>query len=312
MFKNALFTDNENSKRIPSGVQTQPVLTPSIVKARNKKDWNHELIDITKWGKRLHAFNSYRDRAIDGDLTRNDRRKATKHLVEICQLLLPLAKIGMRARWLEVESGVIDSLNANDRLSTAVMARALIEEANRCQLVARDLTLLQNKKNKSSYKDVKKIANRFYFWVLPKVRLRTEEELQHPPNYLYDSMDPRLKDNWETINDYVHPNYGSHQILTKPSISFHATIVKILESCYEVFFEISWLSGGVGTVAKNKGLFQQHPPISTADALSRLGIEFNKMMSPRVFETDTINELIEVLKNEEEYEIDEISESQMK
>ena len=307
MFKDKLFTAKKFSPKA-SDTNRQKMLTPPIVMARNEKNWEIDHIDLRKWAYHIDVFHELRRRFLNQDLSRPERLQATKYLIKTCGLLIPLAKKGMRARWLEVEFGLIDSLDASDPVSTAITCRSLIEEASRCQIISRDFNLLQGKKNKISVNDLKCIADRFYFWIIPRTFPRTKEELKNPQHYLYNGakIDTILSTSKNSVNDYVHPNYGSHKILTNPSDDFFDVVYTALEGCYQLFLNTPWLSNGIGDIPKPECLFPDQPCLSTTEVLKNLKDAYLKQASPNNINTEVIEDLIDLLESENQYPMGEI------
>ena len=215
---------------------------PAIVARRNDYSWAKSDISLGQWTNNLRQFKACYDSIKNADLPRVRRQLAKKDSIKICQKLRPLIEAGMHTRWLEVESAVCLCMHDGDILCASLMVRGLLEEADRCQLIARDIKTLQSRPLKYSEK-TQEIMDRLYFWALPRLEPRTKKEIETPvPRKNYGAMDERLSTCMFAINDYVHPNYGSHVVLLRPLESQAIEIIKeCLTVAYTIFFEINWL-----------------------------------------------------------------------
>ena len=132
----------------------------------------------------------------------------------------------MHARWLEVESGICQCLNGSDIGSAALLVRGILEEADRCNLIQKDIKKLSLKKLKYSV-EVEDLFQRLVLWGLPRVKPRSEEEIKAKiPRQKYSKMDPRLFESINKINEYVHPNYGSHVVTIRPTQAHALEVIK--------------------------------------------------------------------------------------
>ena len=231
------------SQMPPENKPTQRLSLPSRLQDRNKCGWDKNKVDLKDWRDRLSLFLSCRSDIASPSATRQKRRVAKKNIVNACKQVRELVRHGMRARWLEVERGVVRCVLGVDVASAALMVRGLLEEADRCQLIEADLKRLRATSVIPS-SEIIKIADRFYYWSLPRVRARSPEEIKSKvPRGSYSPMDPRLHECMNLINDYVHPNYGSHIVFVDPIESKAIeTITHCLSCIYTIFFEISWLN----------------------------------------------------------------------
>ena len=112
---------------------------------------------------------------------------------------------------------------------------------DRCQLIAQDLKAL-NKKSLVYSQELQQTFDRFYFWALPRIKPRSDIEIASPvKRSAFARIDDRLKLCLDSINDYVHPNYGSHVAYLRPLSQPIDTIKSCLHAVYSIFFEINWL-----------------------------------------------------------------------
>ena len=241
MYPNILFPEIASQANI-NRPQEPRLHTPKIVMRRNNYSWSKTDISLKKWGANLRQFKTCYDDIKNPDLSRALRQLAKKNSIKISLKLRPLVESCMYTRWLEVESAVCLCMFDGDILSASLMIRGLLEEADRCQLIARDITTLQSRSLKYSEK-IQEIMDRLYFWVLPRLEPRTMQEIKTPvPRKNYGVMDKRLSTCMKAINDYVHPNYGSHVVLLRPLESQAIEKIKeCLTVAYTIFFEINWL-----------------------------------------------------------------------
>ena len=277
---------------------------PPIIKDRNALSWHRINIDLRQWSGKLKEFKACRGKIERMESSRVGQqlsryRVVKKNSPQICRQLVPLVKAGMHARWLEIESGICDCLMKNDMLAAALLARGLVEEADRCQLIDKDLKELQSSSLRYS-PQLRDIMHRLYFWGLPRLRPRTMDEMKVPvPRRKYEEMDQRLSLSMQELNDYVHPNYGSHVALLRP-LDSHVleTLNNVLIKTYEIFFEIDWLC--VESPAKEKRMIQ-HEKITTKsiiEKLEELFSEFQKQPKVGVLVRDDFDSLIEYLNIE--------------
>jgi len=276
--------------------------TPTIVARRNEYSWEKSDISLGHWEKKLHEFNDCYEALKNPDLPRVRRQLAKKNSIQISKNLRPLIEAGMHARWLEVESAVCQCVYDSDILCATLITRGLLEEADRCQLIARDIKTLQAKTLKYS-PTVQAIMDRLYFWALPKLKPRTKKEIETPvPRKNYGPMDDRLENCMVAINDYVHPNYGSHVVLLRPLESQAIeTIKEGLTIAYTIFFEINWLCGIAGH--KHKKIVQPDEIDSEVilDTLLKILASARKLI-PSNLKSFYFGYLITRLRNEKDFQ----------
>tara|TARA_B100000787_G_C16190699_1_gene297315 strand:- start:503 stop:2395 length:1893 start_codon:yes stop_codon:yes gene_type:complete len=241
MYPNILFSEIASQTNIDLSPLDR-LHTPAEVLRRNDYSWAKIEISLKEWVSNLQQFKACYEDIKNPDLPRVRRQLAKKNSIKISQKLRPLIEVSMHTKWLEVESAVCRCMHDDDILSASMMIRALLEEADRCQLIAKDIKTLQSRSLKYSEK-TQEIMDRLYFWVLPRLKPRTKREIKTPvPRKNYGVMDERLVVCMSAINDYVHPNYGSHVVLLRP---LESQAIEIIKKClivaYSIFFEINWL-----------------------------------------------------------------------
>lgn len=215
----------------------------SLLAKRNRTLPMQSKGDLTSYVTDLKKFTVLYDEGQPDDHLgpREDRRR----LLAILRRLVPLIRAGMWVRWLDIEKGLSLTLQQENLLGTALLARTLAEESLRAIELSRDCNQLlghdTNERIKSE--DLYKIADRFHTWALPRTRQRTLDQVkQKAASVSIDSIDSEIDEARAKLNDYVHPNYGSHRAAYDPTETNAAiTVIDAVTTIYDRYFLEPWL-----------------------------------------------------------------------
>jgi len=168
--------------------------------------------------------------------------------------LIPLVMTSLWARWLDLERGLSIALKSENLLSLSLITRTMAEECLRGIALKKSCELLIKNTNTRKKRDLETIGKNFLDWGLPRLKMHSSYEMQKKSR-----MPKRNEDNSEIdlmrirLNDYVHPNYGSHQVATTPlSISAPRIILDSIICLYLRFYENPWLNSHQVIKAKVK------------------------------------------------------------
>ena len=140
---------------------------PEIVKVRNNYSWQTKNVNLSDWVDRLREFHNLIEIIKNKNYNRKKRQLLKPKSILAARQLIPLVSAGMHARWLEVESGICQCLNGSDIGSAALLVRGILEEADRCNLIQKDIKKLSLKKLKYSV-EVEDLFQRLVLWVFPE------------------------------------------------------------------------------------------------------------------------------------------------
>jgi len=208
----------------------------------------------------------------DLQLPKRDERYKFYH--DFCRCLLglqPFIESARWVRWIHLERALAIAAASGDLLTSALVLRTQIEELavlSNLDKYARQtpcsLADLERKTRASTIEcgEIRRYAELVKDRLLPRTQRATEEELTDPKN---PPKKPRDLDFvFHRLNDYVHPNYGSHIVLITPERSAVASVlVDAFVAVYQQFFSLDWSSDIDGESEANKGKF---PAIQTAQA----------------------------------------------
>ena len=111
-------------------------------------------------------------------------------------------------------------------------------------------------------------------------------------------MDPRLFESINKINEYVHPNYGSHVVTIRPTQAHALEVIKqSLAVAYEVYFEIDWLNNS--EVSKTRKIYpsDNEGKIGIVETLNYILSETKKHYPGTLYSGD-LERLIEIVKSD--------------
>lgn len=153
----------------------------------------------------------------------------------------PLLKACVWPRWLLLESALDHAVNSGDLHLSALILRSQIEELDALRTVA---TVLVRRHDSSWDPDamddeILTLANR----VLPRLQTRTEEQLveQASDPTMASTRPDRLKQAFDRLSEYIHPNYGSHLLSVRPqSVEAASVFVEAFVAIYETFLSLPW------------------------------------------------------------------------
>ena len=176
------------------------------------------------------------------ELPRPERRRIRK----IALKLVPWVQAGIWTRWLDLENALSQCLAEDDILGSVLIGRTLIEEANRAINLQKDCIDLGKKSGASDAKlDLMSICRRFKFYALPRTGALESKQLDDV-NGFSKSLKPdgelKFEEHYRRLNDYVHPNYGSHKIVVSPGECVAGVILlEALVDVYEELLSNPWL-----------------------------------------------------------------------
>jgi hypothetical protein len=148
------------------------------------------------------------------------------------QNLRPVIAAVLWTRWLHLERALELASRAGDLLSVAVVLRTMIEELSALlRLTECQLGLL----NSESDEDLK-VAHAFAALILPRLG-----QIADPTVTSHIPIHPRLLTQYHCLNDYVHPNFGSHILVLFPERSAAGHVfLDAAVRLYGCFFEMAW------------------------------------------------------------------------
>jgi len=168
----------------------------------------------------------------------------------------PLIKIATWVRWLDLEKGLAIAIDSENLLSANLIARSLAEECMRGLALKKNYDELQTKPSVNlRWDEIKTIGKNFIDWGIPRLDQLSTEDIQEKSRNIKQNRNNELINKARIqLNDYVHPNYGSHRIVANPfGIVAPRILCESLNVIYERFFDDPWLN--VGHTVKSKKPF---------------------------------------------------------
>jgi hypothetical protein len=158
--------------------------------------------------------------------------------------LIPLVQASSWARWLDLEAGLAIALNSGNLLSATTLTRILAEECLRGISLEECCKLLLAEPTSSLHSDLKRVSKNFLDWGLPRTRQKSIQDLEKKSRTPKRNSDNKVIDLARVkLNDYVHPNYGSHRIAYDPFFTKAPVILcECLVEIYNRFYEKPWLN----------------------------------------------------------------------
>ncbi len=156
----------------------------------------------------------------------------------------PVLEIERWGRWLHLERAFQVASRSGDLLFSALLLRSMGEETIRL--------LVLDFPSKSEYLQFRNPDSAFKAWlagalvaVEPLVQSHQSAIAPHTPRYfsiaLGEKANSSIKDVNKSLNDYVHPNFGSHVLGCFPEESNGITaILSAAVSIYSAFLSMAW------------------------------------------------------------------------
>jgi hypothetical protein len=159
--------------------------------------------------------------------------------------LAPTLRAAAWPRWLFFERAFLDGSNTGDLLFSALTIRTMCEEVQKLRSL--DLNAAEIEDLAAAPDCTREYARLMLFFRTARANLDAPEDPRNfDPKSLSDLdcavfSSSRLQEAKKALNDYVHPNYGSHVAALYPE---HAAAARILLegviAAYEEFFTLSW------------------------------------------------------------------------
>jgi len=175
--------------------------------------------------------------------------------------LQPIVNTLRWVRWLHLERALAVASTTGDLLPAALILRTQIEELSvLCKLQTRE------RETPHSWEDLDKVkcpskkqcqlirsyAILLRDRVLPRISLPSQDALRRRTNL--PKKPQSLDKHFLLLNDYVHPNYGSHVVILRPEqSSIGEVVLKAFVAIYQEFFALDWASE---TPAKSQSRFE--------------------------------------------------------
>ena len=149
-------------------------------------------------------------------------------------------------RWLDLEQGLASTLREGNLIAAAVMARSLAEEAIRGIAVRKAVRMLHEGGGSSVNKQevIKRVGSTFTKWCFPSIEGRTQDHVKARTKLPKRNQENgAIEDARKKLNDYVHPNYGSHNVVHDPANSYvFEALATALCEIYKLFTSDCWLN----------------------------------------------------------------------
>jgi len=178
-----------------------------------------------------------------GEFSNKEKEHVTN--LEICwnlaRKLVPLIRTANWVRWFDLEKGLAIAFDSENILSSTLITRTLAEETIRGMILENNCQTLIN--GDISHRDMQMIGKNFKDWGLPRIEKKSIEEITKKSRRLKkNASNSEIIDLKNKLNDYVHPNYGSHRIVLDPlNTSSPELFISSLNSIFDNFFKHPWL-----------------------------------------------------------------------
>jgi hypothetical protein len=144
-------------------------------------------------------------------------------------------------RWLLLEAALDHAANSGDLHLSALVLRSQIEELDALRTVA---TVLSRREEGSWDGDAMAEAIRTLTErVLPRLQTKTEEQLLEKASdeEIAATRPQALQQAHDRLDEYVHPNYGSHVLSVRPhSVEAARVFIDAFVAIYEAFLSLPW------------------------------------------------------------------------
>jgi hypothetical protein len=205
-------------------------------------------------------------------------RSAQWQVIEYLRPNLPRVLAAIRwPRWLLLERAFLDGAETGDILFAALALRSMCEEVRWQHALDVPLDRLGDLQQDLDRMDLFLRLTRASMLTLPldMVRLgKAWPEVDH-------SVEPAVWTAGQALNDYVHPNYGSHVAALNPRDAVAGRI--LLEACqaaYESFFSLSWAESQITRSSRKSNLREVVPWMALTRHFLRMTLPRLQVLSP--------------------------------
>lgn len=215
----------------------------NILGKRNSGVVTYPSINLAGYATRLLEFHRLVNESTADPHTTS--RAESRRMIKMARDLVKLVRAGQWTRWLDLEHSLALCIREDDTLTSALILRTLTEEAMRAQILHSDcLYLTREVSEKKGLDELGKLYRRFLAFGLPRIEPRSNDQLRRGiPTDILGDPDAQLLLTLRSLNDYVHPNYGSHNAVLFPQSSVNGrTLLEAIISIYTSFFSETWFS----------------------------------------------------------------------
>ncbi|MGH7794764.1 MAG: hypothetical protein ACREQ2_07685 [Candidatus Binatia bacterium] len=231
--------------------QNLGVIADSLAERRNHiVDGSSEVRDLRKFASRLRAFRLlHRERA--EELKEKNPGPIYRLYVSAIAELRPIIEAARWGRWLPLEGALADAMQYGDLLFGALVLRTQIEDLG--ILLRLEQIEHQMHENSSANFDASEVVGPLptiegmvdFLWkhFLPRFESPTVEEMGARKSEAPDiALPDELYGSVSALNDYVHPNYGSHIAAIFPETSASGKILlTAYNTAYDTFFKLDFV-----------------------------------------------------------------------
>jgi hypothetical protein len=212
-------------------------------------------------------------------------RREYRLALRIFERLKPLIAAAVWPRWLSLEAGLASVDAIGDLLGCALMLRSMLEEVRRMQHVAEFVCWLRQATSPGATFDAdeqtaQRVRSYMQFladYVLPRLKGRTPAELKTSGRGEgKNGGDEALQALERALNEYVHPNHGSHVLAVWPERApAGRCLLEALVCAYETFVMLPWVVDEIDAVVPAPAL----NPLTEAPAVfARFRDEFLSLL----------------------------------
>jgi len=197
---------------------------------------------LERFREALYLFNLlYKAR---GEPKRGREREFVEAYSRAIQALRPLIQAARWPRWLQLEEALAATIDVSGFLAAALLLRTQIEDlAIQLEIEVWDRKLAHEDWCTSGYISredcarIREYASLLKDHILPQPSASTRDELATKCEFNADALLPAdLQECRKRLNDYVHPNYGSHLAIIRPEESRAGEVLLHSFACvYEAF-----------------------------------------------------------------------------
>jgi len=166
--------------------------------------------------------------------------QAGSQLARVTRAISPILPAIKWGRWLYLEKAVEQAMSTGDLLFSAVVLRSLGEEVLRL----RALQIGWKNTQSNSPQEIRAWAAAVLIAIEPLVRDHSEAQSKRAEYFtlsLPHAEDDAIRKCMYALNDYIHPNYGSHILSLYPESAAGSRIVLIaVETILGAFLKLTW------------------------------------------------------------------------
>ncbi|MCF8567820.1 hypothetical protein LLE49_24165 [Alicyclobacillus tolerans] len=165
-------------------------------------------------------------------------------LTELFDQLAPLITACRYERWLLLEDVLSDSICRSEFLVVALVLRTMIEELRVMNQIAQLDNHIHSKEptkklNDNDFSICRKYATWLTRRILPRIKPSPFDDVREDELRISSGIAKKLAAEYKQLNDYVHPNYGSHVAVLMPhSSSVGKILINALLSIYAEFLNL--------------------------------------------------------------------------